>query len=124
MPSSRISRCTYDFCPMRLREDPLPSRKQGGPLDGQVGPTRLNQPPEAGQDVTVDQQASCGFSSAQAQRRIIPIQSVGLYGGLSCLHSSVASQLALVRIVVTAWQGGAAGAGDVPRALAALTLVM
>jgi hypothetical protein len=47
-----------------------------------------------------------------------------LYGGLSCLHSSVASQLALVRIVVTAWQGGAAGAGDVPRALAALTLVM
>lgn len=94
MPSSRISRSTYDFCPMRLREDPLPSRKQGGPLDGQVGPTRLNQPPEAGQDVTVDQQASCGFSSAPAQRRIIPIQPVGLYGGLSCLHSSVASQLA------------------------------
>jgi hypothetical protein len=79
---------------MRLREDPLPSRKQGGPLDGQFGPTRLNQPPEAVQDVTVDQQASCGFSSAPAQRRIIPIQSVGLYGGLSCLHSSVASQLA------------------------------
>jgi len=32
MPSSRISRSTYDFCPMRLREDPLSSRKQGGQL--------------------------------------------------------------------------------------------
>jgi hypothetical protein len=79
MPSSRISRSTYDFCPMRLGEDPLLSRKQGGPLDGQFGPTRLNQPPEAVLDVTVDQQASCGFSSAR--RRTTPIQSVGLYGG-------------------------------------------
>ena len=69
MPSSRISRSTYDFCPMRLKEDPLPSRKQGGPLDGQFGPTRLNQPPEAVLDVTVDQQASCGFSSAPSSSR-------------------------------------------------------
>lgn len=123
MPSSRVSRFTYDFCPMRLREDPLPSRKQGGPLDGQVGPTRLNQPPEAVQDVTVDQQASCGFSSAPAPHHPDPACRIARRVKLLALLDSLPAR-ALMRVFVTARLGSAAGTGDVPKALAALTLVM
>jgi hypothetical protein len=123
MPSLRISRSTYDLCPMRLREDPLPSREQGGPLDGQFGPTRLNQPPEAVLDVTVDQQASYGFSSAPAPHHSDPVCRMVRRVKLLALLDSLPAR-ALIRVFVTARQGAAAGADDVPRALAALTLAM
>jgi hypothetical protein len=94
----------------------------GGPLDGQFGPTRLNQPPEAVLDVTVDQQASCGFSSTPAPHHPDPVSRIVRRVKLLALLDSLPAP-ALIRVFVTTARG-AAGADDVPRALAALTLVM